>query len=74
VTDSGALAVELDDIPTEARNPRTLDLDLLPTLDVLRLINAEDERVPVAVAEVLPLVARATDLAVQALRASGRIH
>jgi N-acetylmuramic acid 6-phosphate etherase len=74
VTDSGALAVELDDIPTEARNPRTLDLDLLPTLDVLRLINAEDERVPAAVAEVLPLVARATDLAVEALRGTGRIH
>ena len=62
------------DIPTEWRNPRTMELDTLPTIDVLRLINSEDERVPVAVAEVLPLVARVVDLAVESLRAGCRVH
>ncbi|MBY8848939.1 N-acetylmuramic acid 6-phosphate etherase [Saccharothrix longispora] len=60
--------------PTEARNPRTEDLDRLSTLDVLRLINAEDHLVPDAVAAVLPELARAADLAVGALRAGGRVH
>src|SRR5687768_6210767 len=60
--------------PTEARNPRTQDIDRLSTLEVLRLINAEDQLVPDAVAAVLPELARAADLAVGALRAGGRVH
>jgi N-acetylmuramic acid 6-phosphate etherase len=60
--------------PTESRNPRTLDIDRVSTLDVLRMINAEDQRVPDAVAAVLPELARAADLAVGALRAGGRVH
>jgi N-acetylmuramic acid 6-phosphate etherase len=73
VSDSIPLAV-LRGVPTEVRNPRTVDIDVLPTLEVLRLINAEDERVPRAVAEVLPQVAKAVDLAVEALRGGGRVH
>jgi N-acetylmuramic acid 6-phosphate etherase len=61
-------------VPTEGRNPRTLDIDMLPTLEVLRLINAEDERVPHAVAQALPQVAEAVDLAVETLRGGGRVH
>ncbi|MEV0677290.1 N-acetylmuramic acid 6-phosphate etherase [Actinosynnema sp. NPDC050436] len=60
--------------PTEARNPRTGDIDRLSTLDVLRLINSEDHRVPDAVEAVLPELARAADLAVGALRAGHRVH
>jgi N-acetylmuramic acid 6-phosphate etherase len=60
--------------PTEERNPRTLDIDVLPSLDVLRLINAEDERVPSAVAALLPQLAGVVDRAVDALRADHRIH
>ncbi|GAA4837014.1 N-acetylmuramic acid 6-phosphate etherase [Saccharopolyspora rosea] len=60
--------------PTERTNPRTKDIDLLPTLDVLRLLNAEDRIVPEAVGRVLPQLARAVDLAVDALRAGGRVH
>ncbi len=60
--------------PTEARNPRTEDIDRLSTLDVLRLINTEDHQVPEAVAAVLPELAKAADLAVGALRAGHRVH
>ncbi|HEY8372691.1 MAG TPA: N-acetylmuramic acid 6-phosphate etherase [Pseudonocardiaceae bacterium] len=60
--------------PTEQRNPRTLDIDQLPTLDVLRLINDEDRTVPEAVAAALPDLARAVDIAVEALHAGGRVH
>lgn len=72
--DQGDLDERYDAIPTEERNPRTVDVDMLPTIEVLRLINAEDERVPHAVAKVLPQVARMVDLAVECLRSGGRVH
>jgi N-acetylmuramic acid 6-phosphate etherase len=46
----------------------------MPTLDVLRLINSEDEKVAAAVAEVLPQVALVVDAAVETLRGGGRVH
>lgn len=66
--------VERVDAPTELRNPRTREIDVVPTLEMLRLINTEDAMVPRAVAAVLPELARAVDLAVEALRAGGRMH
>ncbi|MBP2321438.1 N-acetylmuramic acid 6-phosphate etherase [Kibdelosporangium banguiense] len=62
------------DSPTEGRNPRTTGLDTLPTLEVLRVINAEDRLVPAAVAEALPQLAKAVDLAAEALRQGHRVH
>jgi N-acetylmuramic acid 6-phosphate etherase len=73
VNDSMPLAM-LKDVPTEVRNPRTTEIDVLPTLEILRLINAEDALVPGAVAEALPQVAKAVDLEVEALRSGGRVH
>jgi N-acetylmuramic acid 6-phosphate etherase len=60
--------------PTERRNPRTTDLDQLPTLDLLRSINAEDRLVPDAVAAALPALATAVDFAAEALRGGHRVH
>jgi len=60
--------------PTERRNPASYDLDLLPTRDILRLINDADQTVPAAVADVLDAVVVAVDLAVDALRAGRRVH
>lgn len=62
------------DSPTEQRNPRTTDIDRLPTLGILSVINAEDRRVPEAVGEVLPQIAAAVDYAVEALRSGRRVH
>ncbi|RJK97963.1 N-acetylmuramic acid 6-phosphate etherase [Vallicoccus soli] len=60
--------------PTELRNPRTTGIDALGTLEVLHLLNDEDGRVPAAVRAVLPALARAVDLAVERVRAGGRVH
>ncbi len=60
--------------PTEERNPRTLEIDTVSTLDVLQLINAEDALVPPAVAAVLPQLAVVVDRAVDALRGGHRVH
>jgi N-acetylmuramic acid 6-phosphate etherase len=58
---------------TESRNPRTMDLDRLGTLEVLERINDEDQEVPRAVRGALPEIARAVDLVVASLRAGGRL-
>ena len=60
--------------PTEQRNPRTMDIDRVPTIDVLRMINDEDRTVPSAVAAALPELARAVDLGVTAIMSGGRVH
>jgi N-acetylmuramic acid 6-phosphate etherase len=60
--------------PTEARNPRTATIDQLSTIEMLQLINAEDATVADAVAEALPALAIAVDLAVEALSAGCRLH
>lgn len=62
------------DSPTEIRNPRTMDIDELSTVDVLRELSDEDRLVPGAVAGVLGELAIAVDLAVTALRSGGRVH
>lgn len=64
----------LVDAPTERRNPANADLDLLPTLELLRRINAEDALVPAAVERALPSIARAVDLAVVALGSGASVH
>lgn len=58
---------------TEARNPNTGEIDRASTLDILRLINAEDATVPGVVRDVLPAIAAAVDAVVAQLRRGGRL-
>jgi N-acetylmuramic acid 6-phosphate etherase len=58
---------------TEGRDAAHADLDLLPTIELLRLINREDARVPLAVEEALPSLAAAVDAIADRLRAGGRL-
>lgn len=60
--------------PTERPNPSSVDLDLMSTRDVLRVINEADRGVPVAVAAVHDEVVAAVELAVTALRGGHRVH
>jgi len=62
------------DSPTEGRNPATVDIDRLPTAEVVRLLFAEDATVPAAVAAALPELTAAVDLLVAALRSGGQVH
>jgi N-acetylmuramic acid 6-phosphate etherase len=64
---------DLAALPTEARNPLTADIDQLPTLDMLRLINDEDAKVAAAVAAVLPETARAIDEIAKRFEQGGRL-
>jgi N-acetylmuramic acid 6-phosphate etherase len=58
---------------TEAPNPRSAHIDQLPTLDILRVINAEDATVAGAVRQVLPAIAQAVDVIAGRLRQGGRL-
>jgi N-acetylmuramic acid 6-phosphate etherase len=71
---TGTMTPPVVDSPTEDRNPRTLRIDAVPTLELLRLLNAEDALVPAAVARALPELALAVDVAVDRVRAGGRVH
>jgi N-acetylmuramic acid 6-phosphate etherase len=59
---------------TEERNWRTVDIDVVSTEEVLRLLNAEDATVAAAVASALPTLAAVVDEVVERLEAGGRVH
>ena len=61
-----------DTAPTEARNPRTLDLDQLPPRSLLTRILEEDATVPAAVLGALPQLERASNALLATLQGGGR--
>jgi N-acetylmuramic acid 6-phosphate etherase len=63
----------LDPRETERRNPRTASIDLASPLEIVDLINAEDKRVPDAVATQREQIARAIELAEETFRRGGRL-
>lgn len=65
--------VSLAALSTEARNPSSADIDAHDTLEILRIINAEDAKVAAAVATQIPAIARAVDAITAALRNGGRL-
>lgn len=60
-------------LQTEARNPRTIGIDTISTLQVCALMNAEDQMVATAVQAALPEIAQAVDRIATAFRAGGRL-
>ena len=63
----------LNNLLTEERNPASMDIDLLSTDGILRVINQEDQKVPLAVAQEVPQIAKAADLVAEAFRNGGRL-
>ena len=58
---------------TEQRNPRTLAIDQVPTLEALRLMQDEDRIAVESVAPELPQIAKAVDAIAERLRTGGRL-
>ena len=58
---------------TERRNPRSVDIDLLPTERVLKIINADDALVANVVASAIPQIAKVVETAAECIRSGGRI-
>lgn len=64
---------EISKLDTEQINPETSQIDLLSTIDILRLINNEDKKVAIAVEQELPHIAKAVDIVSSAFKAGGRL-
>lgn len=58
---------------TKAINRQTVDIDMLPTAEILRRINVEDAIVPAAVASELPAIVATVERVVAAFQAGGRL-
>ena len=67
------LSQQLASLLTEQRNPETKEIDLLPTSDILRLINSQDKLVPIAVEREIPYITQAVDIVVDAFKKGGRL-
>ena len=68
-----ALIAALSHLVSEGRNPETMDIDLLPSLEIVKRINQQDKLVPLAVEKVLPEIAQAVDKITQAFKSGGRL-
>ncbi|ALC22430.1 N-acetylmuramic acid 6-phosphate etherase [Streptomyces pristinaespiralis] len=69
----GELRAQLATLTTEAFRPELADIDRLPTLEIARTMNAEDETVPAAVAAQLPAIAAAIDGTAERMSRGGRL-
>jgi N-acetylmuramic acid 6-phosphate etherase len=58
---------------TEERNAASKDLDRMTSLEIIRLMNREDQRVAPAVGRAVPAIARAVDEIVRRMKAGGRL-
>ncbi len=67
------MTVDLKKLDTERRNPRTMHIDTLSTLDMVKVVNTEDHRCAEAVEKVLPQVAQAIDIIYEKIRNGGRL-
>jgi N-acetylmuramic acid 6-phosphate etherase len=60
-------------LTTEQTNPNTINIDALPTLEIIKVINAEDQKVADAVANEAPAIAAAVDAIADRLAKGGRL-
>ncbi len=58
---------------TEERNPVSIGIDEKPVKEILRIINAEDQRVPAAVLRQIPRIADAVEAVAATISEGGRI-
>ncbi len=65
--------MNLDHLTTEGQNPDSEALDCLSTLEIVRLMNAEDSRVAKAVGQIAESIAQAIDVITERLAGGGRL-
>lgn len=65
--------MEYGKLQTELRNPRTMHIDRLDTLEMLRCIHEEDRRAVEAVGAVLPQIAPVIDRIAAGMKQGGRL-
>jgi N-acetylmuramic acid 6-phosphate etherase len=71
--DTKTLFEEISSLSTEQRNPKSMDIDVKSTAEILQIINDEDKLVPIAVEKELPFIEKAVEIIVSALKQGGRL-
>ncbi len=70
---SGMDRVKIDNLKTESRNPKTMKLDSMSVMELIRVMNEEDQKVVDGVREALPQIEKAIEFVVHALKNNGRL-
>lgn len=73
LTKKQKMKIDLTRLITESRNPASTQIDTLPTLEMLEVINQQDQLVALAVAQTLPQIALAVDAIAAAFAQGGRL-
>ena len=63
----------LEKLVTESRNPKTMNIDLMPIHEILKVMNEEDQTVPLAVEKVIPEIEKAVKFAIDSFQKGGRL-
>uniref|UniRef100_A0AAU2VRK4 N-acetylmuramic acid 6-phosphate etherase n=1 Tax=Streptomyces sp. NBC_00008 TaxID=2903610 RepID=A0AAU2VRK4_9ACTN len=69
----GELRAQLETLTTEAFRPELAEIDQLPTAEIARIMNGEDQTVPAAVAARLPEISAAIDATAARMARGGRL-
>lgn len=67
------MSLNLENLATERVNEKTKNIDVLSTLEMLKIINMEDAKVANAVKEEISNIEKAVELVVEKLRNGGRL-
>ena len=65
--------IDLSGLQTENRNPRTVNIDSVPVLELCKILHQEDCTVPAAVEPCLPVIADAIEALSDRVRRGGRV-
>lgn len=71
--ESKNLFEEINKLTTEQRNPRSMEIDIKSTAEIIKIINDDDKLVPFAVERELQYIEKAVDIVVEALKNGGRL-
>ncbi|PLR87886.1 N-acetylmuramic acid 6-phosphate etherase [Bacillus sp. V33-4] len=65
--------MNISKLNTEQRNPKTMNIDLMATDEIISTINEEDSLVPIAIARELPSISKTVDMIVASFKSGGRL-
>ncbi len=71
--DHQELINRLSKLSTEQVNPETINIDELPSIEIVRKINNEDKKVAQVIEVALPLIAQAAEVFAKTIKNNGRV-
>ncbi len=72
-SENSAIFQEVTHLNSEKRNPFSYHLDQMSALEIVHLMNEEDKKIPLAIANILPQIAKAVENIVSAFQQGGRL-